>query len=667
MGGSPLTLFDLIQKELDKMKKASIKPFFVFNGLSILKDRGSAGGKSNSQISRSQKLSTAWDSYYRGQYNPAAKYFQEAEKNIYSPFIHTIINYFKQKGIEFFKAPFFAGAQLAYFSDPTQRNYLNAVWGAHDLLLFGVYRLIVDIDYEKGVFEWVDLKAILSDLGITHDQFIDACLLCGFEYCQTFPAFAKEYTFRMVCDVVKMNQSGLDTIRSFSHIYPNLDKYAEQFLKTKCLIHNHLVFYSNCVCEPLFKDIYQNKPMADLNQIFGPRLPNDLYFYISQGVISPQVINNLISGFLIEPYPTVESAEYCRMLDYLNEVRTKTLGLLSSCLNIDLKHKMVKTLRWYDPKEFEMNHQTSIVPQHMDQPKLSKELINQIKSACNNTTNNNHTNSNNKSSITFQFVTKQQSLNSQSTSSPESTENNTPIKDIDEATFIILQQSLSLMGYVNNNDGKLSQFGKLVESSTTNPKLQEPIILLIELLRAGSITSDKLNFIPKPSFEGYAATPSTLLISRILSLVPCNLNNEPWGGPIDHDLMGFHEITRTLYKSLRNLLEISSLSHFLTHRIALDPSEYFKFSTTRLPFFLQPSSGMGLLVKGILLENLSLEQLESVFPNCTNIKEDLDTASEFWDQTIKIVEALHKEGIVDKKLYDSFLTADTDWKKSRPN
>ncbi|KAF2070632.1 hypothetical protein CYY_008056 [Polysphondylium violaceum] len=667
MGGLPLTLVDTLQNELNKFKKANIKPFFLFNGLHNLREKTT---NSNTFNLRTSKLNNAWESYYKGQYSAAEKYFQESHEKTFTPLlshIHYIIQYLNQKGVEVFKAPFFAGPQLALFSEPSQKNYLNAVYGSQELLLFGIYRLITDIDYEKGSYTWVDLKSILLELGLTHDQFIDACLLCGFEYCPTFPviinSFGKDYTFKAVCDMVKQYHNGVELIRNYLYNYPTLEKYMEQFIKAKCLINNHLVFYPNCTCEPIYKDAY-SRPSYDLNQIFGPRLPNDLYFYISQGVVNPMVINNFISGYLMEPFPTIESEEYCKMLDYLKIVRTKTLALLSSNLNDELKTKPVKTTRWFEPKEFDM----AIRICNTDFPlstKLTVDIQNKIKAST--------------KPISFGFTAKHydslqlppisnisnlsspppQNNNNNSPNNNESNSINTdPIKDTDQGIFYTLTHALRLMGYFT-----APYFGKLIEN-VENPRIQEATVLFIELLRSNTISSEKLHFIPKPSFEGPATKPEALLLSRVLSLIPSQLDNEAWGGPIDHDIMGFHEITRTLYKSLRNLIEITCLSHFLNHKIVLPPSEYFNFST-QLPFFLQPSASMGLVVKGLILENLSIEQLENIFPNFVNIKADLDVAFEFWDTVMKIVKTLYQDNMIGKVVYDSFISADQAWNEAK--
>ncbi|GAM19214.1 hypothetical protein SAMD00019534_023890, partial [Acytostelium subglobosum LB1] len=672
MGGAPLTLYTSIQTELDKFKKANLHPLFVFSGLSILKDRNNAFIQP--QILKAQKLSAAWEAYYKQQGEQAEKMFSvevKQDKSLIYQFIPSLVSYFKQNNVECFKSPYMAAGQLALFSDPTQKNYINAVWGGLELLLFGVHRLIVDIDFEKGTFDWIDLKHILKeDLQMTHDQFVDACILAGYEFCNTFTgltsSFGHNFNFRHVCDLVKQHQTGLQVIQDYQYSYQNVEKYMEQFMKTKCLIRNHLVYTPSCICEPLYKDL---SFQTDLNTIFGPKLPNDLFFYISQGVVNPQVINNLLSGFLNEPFPSVDSEEYRKMLEYLREIRTNTLGLLSSCFNEDIAKRVVKNIRWYEPKEEEIAHTKKVSHLFGRHSAPSSIFTSALKSQL-QTLKSSPAGS---PAITLNFVAKciPENVVGSLTSSPstsDASEHNgsnghsiQPIKDINEAAFYVFYQTLVLMGYIQDNN--LTTYGRLLDM-TKKSGFQQELIITIELIRAQCLTSEKLTFLPKPTFEGPPTNISAFL-SRLLSILPCTMDNNPWEGPIDHDLMAFHEITRTLYKSVRNLLEISSLSNFLTHKIQLDPAEYFNFAAGHLPFFVQPNASMGLLVKGMILEEMSIDQLESVFPNCTSIEKDLQRATEFLDEVMQVATVLLSEGLITQQLYDNFVESDSTWKRVR--
>merc|ERR1719197_1651572 len=43
------------------------------------------------------------------------------------------------------------------------------------------------MDFNRVTFDWVDLQYILNTWGINRDQFVDACMLAGTEYCLTYP------------------------------------------------------------------------------------------------------------------------------------------------------------------------------------------------------------------------------------------------------------------------------------------------------------------------------------------------------------------------------------------------------------------------------------------------------------------------------------------------
>ena len=77
---------------------------------------------------------------------------------------------------------------------------VQAVLGPPGLLLFGLSKVesrpetrvrrateIINIDFQSVVFDWIDLERILEKWSMTREQFVDACMLAGTEYCLTFP------------------------------------------------------------------------------------------------------------------------------------------------------------------------------------------------------------------------------------------------------------------------------------------------------------------------------------------------------------------------------------------------------------------------------------------------------------------------------------------------
>ena len=113
-------------------------------------------------------------------------------------------------------------------------------------------------------------------------------------------------------------------------------------------------------------------------------------------------------------------------------------------------------------------------------------------------------------------------------------------------------------------------------------QFQEEALLILELIKYNYITSNKLTLVsPVPTLTHPLSSSSEdfekkeiIFISRILSVLPMHLNEQPWSGALDLDLMGFHEIVKALYRSLRNALEMTIASLFLTHKTQLAPQEY---------------------------------------------------------------------------------------------
>jgi hypothetical protein len=162
---------------------------------------------------------------------------------------------------------------------------MDTTFGGLELLLFGVLRLIIDIDFEHKTFDWVDTKLVLHSLSLSADEFLDACILAGFDYCVTFPPLLEQqFSFRHACEMVKNYKTGFAAVRQFSS-QPNVQKlnYMDLFLRARCIVRHHPIFSASCVCEPLLKD---SSP-SDLHDVIGPRLPNDLYFLLSQGIVLP--------------------------------------------------------------------------------------------------------------------------------------------------------------------------------------------------------------------------------------------------------------------------------------------------------------------------------------------------------------------------------------------
>ena len=93
----------------------------------------------------------------------------------------------------------------------------------------------------------------------------------------------------------------------------------------------------------------------DLDEVFTHRLPDEVYFYLSRGLIGPQALIWLTSGQIIEnpPLDNGDTTEYKRFIrEVLTEgspgPRTTALALVSHVLNEFWQKKKVQPWFWFD-------------------------------------------------------------------------------------------------------------------------------------------------------------------------------------------------------------------------------------------------------------------------------------------------------------------------------
>jgi hypothetical protein len=100
---------------------------------------------------------------------------------------------------------------LAIYLQRHQKAFVHAVYGPTDTLLYpGVDKLITSINLTGAdpTFTFTSKKAILGDLRVTEDQFLDIGILVGFNYVQPFPPTVHEQVLKATVDMVKFYKSG---------------------------------------------------------------------------------------------------------------------------------------------------------------------------------------------------------------------------------------------------------------------------------------------------------------------------------------------------------------------------------------------------------------------------------------------------------------------------
>merc|ERR1712100_86556 len=122
------------------------------------------------------------------------------------------------------------------------------------------------------------------------------------------------------------------------------------------------------------------------------------------------------------------------------------------------------------------------------------------------------------------------------------------------------------------DDGGMTVLGNVLKDTPRH--LQESTLVALELMKFGVLSSEPFDAAqqdrPFPEPVKYPAQPlqpkmkATLLLSRVMSLVPMKLKNDMWNADVDFDLAAFHSLVRILKRALRQLTEASLASILLT-------------------------------------------------------------------------------------------------------
>ena len=234
------------------------------------------------------------------------------------------------------------------YLERSPKKYTHATWSSTEFLLFeGTEKLILNIDLKAQTFTFISKRELLQELDLTQDQFLDAGIMSGFESAMSIPL--PEWSLQAVIDLVKRNTSGQQAVSMLAQKYPGIGQsgYPETFARARALIKHSLVTSADggkVMPLPLALPVSADPADAvgipkDLHEVFSQKLPDELYYQMFRGLVSPQMLGPLASGVWVEHVPLCggESDEYRRFLrdiitEHAQSPRCTALGLLSSCL-----------------------------------------------------------------------------------------------------------------------------------------------------------------------------------------------------------------------------------------------------------------------------------------------------------------------------------------------
>lgn len=669
LGGVPPGIFGFVDKELDSFRKNNITPVFVFQGMA-------PGPQHSMFINRmDQQMVEAWTCLAQGMKSEAQKCFAVSTSRINGDFVYFIFHHLRQKGCEVLQAPYFAGAQLAHFAE---QGLVHSVFGPPGLLLYGVPRVMIHTDFHHNTFDWVDLEAVLSKWHITKDQFVDACMLAGTEYCLTYPYLnlghlqppsSAPFNFEVAVHVIKQAP-----LINWMQTFPTEDMksdHVEGYCIFKVLVQSSPVLHvvENAV-RPLGATMPNGRPLEvpyDFSQIMGEQLPLSLYYLMLNGIISHKLPQALAKGeWMDKSQPLVDTAEFRSLITDLKDYRERALGLIAQHLNSSFVNKDIVCKAYWEPHGSRLSNnghkaeQRFMRPMKMkpglrwriSQQQVQRELERQRVDK-----------------VDFKFCLRWHAQEFH-TDGPlireitkygqASTANlDTDKKSLAAMVHFMLLEHLELIA----DDGGMTVLGDVLKDSPTH--LQEPCLVALEMMKFGILSGEPFDAAPDRPFPEQVRYPrqpidtwtkSLLLVSRVVSLVPMKLKNDMWNADVDFDLAAFHSLVRLVKRALRQLTE-ASLSSILLRDLSqvklLPPGfmcaspknkEDHLSSPALLPTFMLPRACMGIVCLFFLKyegdPKRFQSELVSRFPCCVQPLEDLKSAFVFWEDLKRCVNAI---------------------------
>ncbi|KTW29683.1 hypothetical protein T552_00891 [Pneumocystis carinii B80] len=663
----PVGLKTRILRDLSILEQNKIEPFFVFDGLRLTSKTKKVPDENYSKM-----CEDAWKSYNEGKFQQASNEFGLLANIEISSLYKILINILLEKKMEFLVAPYLSWAQLAYMIETTQ-SHIDAIFGSSNILLFNVDRLIINFDFDYLIFSWLNKQTILSSLGgITNEQFLDICILLGSDLCPTFPPLEMIFqvngdVFRFLQDTIKIFKSGINAILNYRHTFvTKYSDYLESFFKAVCIIKYHIVLMENGKLLPLNESDAPN----DIHEFISTRLPEEIYFYLSRGIIGPYIINILISGILVEnaPMDSNDTQEYKDFLDNIFVIQTQSLNLLTQPLHRFYQAKNISAYYWFDPdQEHKMLHKmTPSIYELVKTWMIKEDIVNQIKMTIPEKKIN---------FLSFFKYLSDSKIYKESVS--EKTDNNI-MQSHEQILSSIYGKFFQLRSFINN-DHSLSAWGLALLDTLKicHESQQNSVVLIFELLRLKTFRHGNLSATYQGELSKKTEEMSFIaLISRVACLSVLHKKDIAWTGPLSQELFVFNSFIKMLLQTIRSLVEMITASLFMNQDANRERDDWLEF-TRLLPFNNEYDITMGVVIKTYLEKIITyenptsedskkkaIEYLKSTFISAENIEEDIVKFRYLWNSIVYGIKVADILGVVDKVESDRFLKANN-WLQER--
>ncbi|WWC86657.1 uncharacterized protein L201_001534 [Kwoniella dendrophila CBS 6074] len=720
-GGLPLGIISKIENDLRSLERLNIKPIFVFSGLPLsstikplLQQKNQGLGPDIQAERENQIKNEAWSYYENGQVERSIMQLTAIRNGSWTDskdLLRLIIRLFRHRFVEFVIAPYLEFAQLAYLLQHP-KGYIHAIYSSTECLLWPVDRVITSSDWTNTI-QFVEKTRLLVDLNLTSEQFLDMGILAGSSLSRTFPPIANDFAVKTVIDLMRHHKSGILVCQNWRDVQSKTQNYVDSFWKARLAIKFSLVLTTEGNCVPLPTVISpQGHSFApsdvpsELDEIFSPRIPDELYFHICRGLISSQVVGWITSGIIHEHQPLADTTDYHRFIkDVITEgptsPRCTTVALLLNVLHPEWSKRRINAHYFFDPPY--ASPQSANVPFN---DATTHSLVEKL-AAWNVPMNTIESELRRQNSSTIDLKLCIGALVTDELAAQTRKEKGARVLDKkDELVANVLWRLMELRGFISGTHTQ-TLIGKALHAanavSRINDRFQEPLYLLLELLRAGVVHGsrwggDKAEVLSGgPSFGTDDEQKSILLIMRCISILPLMFRPQQWVGPLSRELLVFNSFVRSLSKSLRHLCEAVSVHMLLSGSARRNREDYQDFMLS-LPFQSEVNTGFGILIKtyldattyhfddtitesdantekAIQAKKDALSFVEQSFSSVKLPLQEVERGFRFWDSIMAAIRSLDKEQgpspplaqrVVGKDIIEQFEKADKWLKPMRP-
>jgi len=407
-------------------------------------------------------------------------------------------------------------------------GFCAAISGSSDILLFECDKIITSWDFEEKQFRWTKRSKCISDLErfanngtVTEDIFVDALILAGTPFLPTLPNLNSPNRTDLLKPhgAIKMIMSMSNGKSGHSVVINNHDdprfkqmEYVDRYQKARSAVRNHPIYTIEGKIEPLDTSSMPNDAVNYLQS----RLPDEVYHYLSAGLINARVLQwrTTCHIFDVPPMDGGDSPEYRTLVSSkLTPLRTSAINLLSSSLHNWYRHKNLEQRCWFsDP---------TAAPQEIrvvgTQDNLAIVDTWNVKEATLRDGVSKQDGFGHLGAAVLSLQNADFAAKTVSKKNPAS-----PLSTTDEILYNSIWRFLALREYVDAKHN-LTAWGKVLAAAISGlkgkPELEDAAVVAVELLRMGTLNAE-INMFPTYNgapMRGSSTSPPALGNSMMLT------------------------------------------------------------------------------------------------------------------------------------------------------